>query len=232
MVAGLVAVHISAYEALRRDVLVVGIVFRGQVHGEQPVQPVAEGSLAAHAFHHPIYVVRHMEREVPRVALDESLAVGLIGVQVFLELPVAVAWRRKPCPPVEGVAVVQRPLPEGLCHALVAHRLGGRIDGPVVEGIFQRVRGSRRVRVEGRISQFHIVGDAGEVAVGGSLCHGVYRLVVGDVGTLHDGVRQHRDGMVARHAPPLVAHQAPYGQHAHNVLLLMAYHRLHHVRVS
>ena len=38
--------------------------------------------------------------------------------------------------------------------------------------------------------------------------------------------------MVASHAPAFVAHKAPYGQHACDVLLLVTNHRLHHVCIA
>ena len=173
-----------------------------------------------------------MEREVPRVALDESLVVGLIGVQVFLELSVAVAGRSKSYARVERVAIVECPLLVLLCHLLVAHSLGGGIDGPVVEGILQGVRGGSGITVVRGISQLNVVGEAGEIAVGGCCGHGLQSLLAVDAGTFDDGICQNGHGMITRHAPSFVAHQTPYGQHAHNVLLLVADHRLHHVGVA
>ena len=120
MVAGLIAMYISTNQTLCRNILVVCIVFGGKVHAEESVQSFAERWLAAHALHHPENIMRSVERKIPRVTLYKSFVVGLIGIHILFELPVAVAGRCKSCLAVKDVLVVERSLLENLCNMLIA----------------------------------------------------------------------------------------------------------------
>ena len=103
------------------------------------------------------------------------------------------------------------------------------VDRPVVIAVLQRVAGRRGVFVQRDIAQVDVVAQAAVIAYIGGLDHRVQRLGGVDVQSLREGVGEHRDGMVAAHAPVLVAHVAPDRQHVMRALLLVAYHRDRHV---
>ena len=85
MMAGFIAMHISANQAFFRYILVVFIVLFRQMHREQLIQFVYKHSLPSHQVHHAKYVMRHMEREVPGISLNEPLTIGLQHIKVLLE---------------------------------------------------------------------------------------------------------------------------------------------------
>ena len=46
------------------------------------------------------------------------------------------------------------------------------------------------------------------------------------------GIRKHRNGVVANHAPVVVAHVRPHGQQSVDALLAVFQHGLHHIGVA
>ena len=64
MVAGFVAVYVSANETVLGNVFVGLVVFLGQVHAEEFVQLAQEFLFAAHELHYAQHVVGHVEGEV------------------------------------------------------------------------------------------------------------------------------------------------------------------------
>ena len=85
MMAGFIAMHISANQAFFRYIFVVLIILFRQMHGEQLIQFVYKHSLPSHQVHHAKYVMGHMEREVPGISLNEPLTIGLQHIKVLLE---------------------------------------------------------------------------------------------------------------------------------------------------
>ena len=142
VVAGFVAMYISAYEACLRDVLVLFVELLGQVHREQLVQLVDEHLFAAHQRDEARHVVGHVEGEVPGIAFDEAFPVGLQHIEVGLERTVLQLGTCKADAGVEEVAVVEGALAIGAGHLLVAGFQSCLVDGPVVVGILQ-CRGGR-----------------------------------------------------------------------------------------
>ena len=232
MVARLVAVDISAQQAVGRDILVLGIVFLRQVHRKERVETCREGAVATHKVNQAADVVRSVEREVPRVALDEALAVGLQRVEVGLEAAVGVARAREALLAVEDVAVVERTRTVTLRRGLVAHIQSRTVYGPVVVRIFECRRGGRGAALQRYVTQPHIVGNTLVIGHRRGAKHGIQsRAHVCEV-TRRNGIRKHRDGMIAAHAPVLVAHVAPDGKHVVYALVAMGDHRPHHVGVA
>ena len=84
MVAGLVAMDISADQAVFRDVLVLGVGIFREVVVEELVEIRDKLFLTAHKFHYAIDILRGMEAEIQRVALDKSLSHRLHDVEVLL----------------------------------------------------------------------------------------------------------------------------------------------------
>ena len=160
MVARFVAVYVSPDEAVSRNVLVVGIIYRWQIHAEERIEPLSEHLLAPHHGHQPKDIMRRMEREVPSVALYEALIESLIGIQISLESPVAIARAGKSRLRMEDVAVRQRAFFKLIGHRLISHSLRRRIDGPIIVGIFQRVGSRGSIVVVRGISQHTIVVEA------------------------------------------------------------------------
>ena len=103
--AGFVAMHIAADQAVDRDVLVVGIILFGQFHVEQLVEPLAEHFFAAHACHQLNGIVRDMEGIIPRIAFDEALAIGLERIEILFERAVSEAGRGETVGRVEYIPV-------------------------------------------------------------------------------------------------------------------------------
>ncbi len=107
MVARLVAVDIHAQQPLARDVLGLGKVLVGQELGEEAVEARREPSVAPHQGDEPVGIVGHVHRVVPRVALDESLPVGVVAVEIGLPAAVLHAALREARRRIEDIAVVQ-----------------------------------------------------------------------------------------------------------------------------
>ncbi len=83
--ARLVAVHIATDQAVLRDVLVSGVGIFRKVMVEELVQGGDELLLTTHQLHHAVHVLRSVEREVQRVALDEAFSHSLHDVEILLE---------------------------------------------------------------------------------------------------------------------------------------------------
>ena len=157
VVAGLVAVHVAAHEAVGRNVFVVLVVAFGQVHLKEAVQSLAEYGFAAHCLHHSAHIVGHVEGEIPSVALNESLAIRLVGVHIGLEASVGIARAGKTACGIVHIAIRLRPLGKGSRGGRIAGGLCRGIDGPVVVGVFQGIGGRCLVAVEGYVAHCQIV---------------------------------------------------------------------------
>ena len=229
--ARLVAVHIAAHQAVGRDVFVVFVILFRQIHAEEFVKALAEHFFATHHAHHAKDVVGHVEREVPRVSLDKALVVSLIRIHAFLKLSVSIARAGKTRLGMIDVAIGKGALGKLLGGRRLSRSLCGCIDGPIVVSIFQSVGSRRGIAVVRHIAKLLVCFDAGHpLAVGGG-CHGFERGAAVDVGAFGQRVCQNAHGVIARHAPALIAHQTPYGQQAMHALLLMCQHGAHHVGV-
>ena len=229
--ARFVAVHIAAHQAVGSDVFVVFVILFRQIHAEEFVEALAEHFFAAHHAHHAKDVVGHVEREVPRVALDKALVVSLIRVHAFFKPSVGIARAGEARLGIVDVAIGKGALGKLLGGRRLSRSLCGGIDGPVVVSIFQSVGSRRGIAVVGHIAKLLVCFDAGHpLAVGGG-CHGFERGAAVDVGAFGQRVCQNAHGVIARHAPALIAHQTPNGQQAMHALLLMRQHGAHHVGV-
>ena len=153
MVAGLVAVHVAAHEAVGRNVFVVLVVAFRQVHLEEAVQSLAEYGFAAHCLHHSAHIVGHVEGEIPGVALNESLAIRLVGVHVGLEASVGIARAGKTACGIVHIAIRLRPPCKG--------SRGGRIAGGLCRGISFKLEGEANDYLGKGLSGGHIA-DTGE----------------------------------------------------------------------
>ena len=85
MMTGFIAMHISANQAFFRYIFIVFIVLFRQMHGEQLIQFVYEHSLSPHQIHYSKYVMRHMERKIPGISLNEPLTIGLQHIKLLFE---------------------------------------------------------------------------------------------------------------------------------------------------
>ncbi len=63
--ARLIAVYVSAHQALFGDVFVMLIVLLRQMHGEELVQFPYECLFPSHQINHTEHIVRHVEGEIP-----------------------------------------------------------------------------------------------------------------------------------------------------------------------
>ena len=106
------------------------------------------------------------------------------------------------------------------------------IDGPVVISILEGIAGARTAMVIGYIAQAHIVPEplypGGRSGGGHCAQHGRH---IGE-SYLGGHIGEYRRCMIAAHAPSLVGHQVPHGQHTQCTLLLNAYHALCHVHIA
>ena len=98
MVAGLVAVHVSAEQAFGRNVLIISVAVLGEVASEEVVEVGYELLVAAHNLLQAVHVLGHVEGIIQGIAFNESLAYGLLYVEIFLEGAVGVAGRARPSP--------------------------------------------------------------------------------------------------------------------------------------
>ena len=211
VMAGFIAVDITTYEAIVGDIFVVSVILLGQVHREELVKTLAEDFLAAYHSHQPIDVMRDMEREIPRVALNETFAIGLQRVHRCLEAAVGIARCCEACGRIECVTVVACPSLELVGHASVAQRPCCGSHGKIVVGILQRIRGCRGVAVKGCIALFHISLETWETRPsGGSLERSKHSIAL-QLRSLNNSIGHGTYGVVACHTPALVTHQAPYG---------------------
>ena len=153
MVAGLVAVDISANEALLCDVFVGFVILLGKVHAEEFIQLAQEFLFAAHELHYTQHIVGHVEGEVEGVALDKTLFMGLEHVKLGLEVSVAEAWAGKADFGVINLAVVERALQIFLRQAFVSAVERSLVDGPVVIAIFQRGGCGGSAGFQGHVAQ-------------------------------------------------------------------------------
>ena len=103
------------------------------------------------------------------------------------------------------------------------------IDGPVIVGIFERVTGTGPAAIVRHIAVLHIVLHPLDPRRGGRGLHGFEYIGGGFETCLHGRIGQHRDGMVATHAPALIGHQIPDGKQVQRTLLLNAQHAASHV---
>ena len=229
VVAGLVAVHIAAQQALRSDIFVVGVAILWKVAAEEVVQVGDELLVAAHQLLQAVDILRHVEGIVQAVALDKSLTHSLFDVEFRLETAVGIAWTGEAQGRVEYVLVVGGAGEIALSHIGGAEALGSRCDAPVVVGILQGVARGGAGFVQRHISKFHILPEAAVPRHGGRGNHRLQRFFRIDIQALGYGVREHADRMVARHAPVLVGHVAPYRQHVVRALLVVRQHRGYHI---
>ena len=124
--------YIAANQSLFGNVFVVHIVLLWQVHLEQFVNTFLESLVASIQFHETIDILRSLEGEVPRVALNESLVISLVWIQVFLELAVGITWRGKAYLLVKSIAIEQGTLGIFVRNVFASHFESGGIDGPVI----------------------------------------------------------------------------------------------------
>ena len=88
--ARLVAMYITTNQTIGSDVLVLLIILFRQVHGEKLIKLAEEFLFTTHLFHHTKDIVRHMEREVPRISFDKSFAMGLKYIKFLLETAILI----------------------------------------------------------------------------------------------------------------------------------------------
>ena len=103
--------HIAAYQAGLFNVFVIGIISGLQGLREKRIQDAQELFFATHLADEPRNVLRHMEGEIVRISFNETLAVGLAGIEVFF--PTAV--------PVTGYKLTQTGATQSMSTAVSAN---------------------------------------------------------------------------------------------------------------
>ena len=106
------------------------------------------------------------------------------------------------------------------------------VDAPVVITVFQRVGGSGRIVVEGRVAIADIILLGVQVRAVSRRGHGFKRFVRVDGRAFHQRIGHHAYGVITCHAPALVTLQAPHRQHSHRILAPVGQHRPHHVGIA
>ncbi len=229
---GLVAVVVASHQAFFGDVFGVLEELGGQLHDEEGIQIGYELRIATHGLYETIHIVRHIERIDPGVAFHEALALGVEEAERRLPSAVGVTRTGEAYDSVEGVAPAFGTTGKTICRLRVAHHLGGLADGPVVVGILQGGRDASSVGVERHVAEAVVGVEVTVIGQGGAASHGLEQLGRGLHRALGHGVGEDRHGVVADHAPVLVAHVRPYGQGAVDALLAVLQHALHHVGVA
>lgn len=115
----------------------------------------------------------------------------------------------------------------------LAKLVGHARDGPVVEGVFQRLGGRFAFFVDGHVAQLAVLRDAVVRAVVGAGDHGIERFVgIEAADAFHEGVGNHRHGVVADHAPGFQAVERPDGQDAVGALAARGEQGIDHVAAA
>ena len=218
VVAGLVAVPVGADAPL--DVVGARDVVGQLGHEERVEAPLVER--AAHALD----VARHVVGYVPRILQRESLrdvapavhrAGPLVGDRREGGAPAspAVAPAHEARLGVDQVAVRERAAQEVVAILLPAERTGRLGDAEVVVGVLEGLRHRLALLVERHPPQLGIISQTVVAGVGRRALHRLEGpLAVDARNLLDDHVGEHRHGVIADHAPGLVAVERPHGQHA------------------
>ncbi|MNS51199.1 hypothetical protein D3C72_838670 [compost metagenome] len=179
-------------------------------------------------------ILRHVPRVLPGIAFGVVGAVAAgAGVERGAEAAIALARAHEAGVLVEGIAPVAGTLVEGCRHIGLAHRLCHARDGPIIEGVFQRLAGRFTFFVDRHVAQLTVLRDAIVRTVVGGLHHRLQRLVrVETTDTLHVGIGDHRHRVVADHAPVFQAMERPHRQHAVGTVLMMGQHGIDEIAVA
>ena len=188
MVAGLVSVDIAAQEAFLGDVFIVCVAVFRQVGAEEVVQGGDEAFVTAHQLQETIHILRGVEGEILRIALDKALSYSLFNVEIGLESSIVVTGACQGDGRVEDVPVIGCPLIIAGGGFLVSQTLCRGGDGPVIVGILQGVAGGRGAGFQRHVAQFHVFSQSAVPGNGGGGDHSLQGLFSVHFQALGDGV--------------------------------------------